>query len=64
MKENRTRPSLFTHNFLLNGLANSMLIESAEHVLELMENGEIGPGVTYNTMIKGYCQEGKTQKTF
>ena len=43
---------------------NSMLIESAEHVLELMENGEIGPGVTYNTMIKGYCQEGKTQKTF
>jgi UPF0288 family protein (methanogenesis marker protein 3) len=29
-----------------------MLIESVEHVLQLMENGEIGPGVNYNTMIK------------
>jgi pentatricopeptide repeat protein len=65
MKENGVEPSLFTYNFLLNGLVNSVFIESAERVLEVMENGKIGPDVvTYNTMIKGYCQVGKTQKAF
>ncbi|KAM2488814.1 hypothetical protein PS1_045862 [Malus domestica] len=63
MKENGIEPSLYAYNFLLNGLVNSMFIESAERVFEVMEGGKIAPDIaTYNTMIKGYRKGGKTQK--
>ncbi|XP_047338461.1 pentatricopeptide repeat-containing protein At1g03560, mitochondrial [Impatiens glandulifera] len=63
MNENGIEPSLYTFNFLMNGLVNSMFIESAEKVFEVMEVGKIRPDVvTYNIMIKGYCKVGKTQK--
>ncbi|PRQ53059.1 putative pentatricopeptide [Rosa chinensis] len=35
MKENGIEPSLYTYNFLVNGLVNSMFIESAERVFEV-----------------------------
>ncbi|KAB2604008.1 pentatricopeptide repeat-containing protein [Pyrus ussuriensis x Pyrus communis] len=63
MKKIGIEPSLYAYNFLLNGLVNSMFIESAERVFEVMEGGKIAPDIMiYNTMIKGYCKGGKTQK--
>ncbi|KAJ0245182.1 Pentatricopeptide repeat-containing protein [Hirschfeldia incana] len=63
MKENGIEPTLYTYNFLMNGLVSSMFVESAERVFEVMESGRIKPDVvTYNTMIKGYCKAGQTQK--
>ncbi|ESQ36577.1 hypothetical protein EUTSA_v10007014mg [Eutrema salsugineum] len=63
MKENGIEPTLYTYNFLMNGLVSSMFIDSAERVFEVMEGGRIKPDVvTYNTMIKGYCKAGQTQK--
>ncbi|KAL8249096.1 hypothetical protein R6Q59_005964 [Mikania micrantha] len=41
MKENNIEQSLFTFNFLINGLVNSMFMESAEQVLEVMETGYV-----------------------
>ncbi|KAI4383310.1 hypothetical protein MLD38_009162 [Melastoma candidum] len=43
MKVNGIVPSLYTYNFLLNGFVNSMFIESAEKVFEVMEGGSIVP---------------------
>ncbi|GFP78808.1 pentatricopeptide repeat-containing protein at1g03560 mitochondrial [Phtheirospermum japonicum] len=63
MKENGVEPSLYTYNFLMNGLVDSMFLESAEKVFEVMENGKVKPDiVTYNTMIKGYCKSGNLRK--
>ncbi|KAF2547190.1 hypothetical protein F2Q70_00019287 [Brassica cretica] len=63
MKENNIEPTLYTYNFLMNGLVSSTFIDSAERVFEAMESGRIKPDVvTYNTMIKGYCKAGQTQK--
>ncbi|XP_010462550.1 PREDICTED: pentatricopeptide repeat-containing protein At1g03560, mitochondrial-like [Camelina sativa] len=63
MKENGIEPTLYTYNFLMNGLVSSMFVDSAERVFEVMESGRIKPDVvTYNTMIKGYCKAGQTQK--
>ncbi|KAL0724096.1 hypothetical protein Bca4012_038695 [Brassica carinata] len=63
MKDNGIEPTLYTYNFLMNGLVSSMFVDSAERVFEVMENGRIKPDVvTYNTMIKGYCKAGQTQK--
>lgn len=63
MKDNGVEPSLYTYNFLMNGLVSSMFIESAERVFEVMENGKVKPDVvTYNTMIKGYCKSGNLKK--
>ncbi|KAL8511022.1 hypothetical protein ACS0TY_017740 [Phlomoides rotata] len=63
MKDNGVEPTLYTYNFLMNGLVSCMYIESAERVLEVMENGIVKPDVvTYNTMIKGYCKSGNVKK--
>ncbi|KAF6163180.1 hypothetical protein GIB67_025044 [Kingdonia uniflora] len=63
MKENGIEPSLFTYNFLLDGLVNSMFVESAERVFEVMQCGKVRPDVvSYNTMIKGYSKTGKLGK--
>ncbi|KAJ4869779.1 Pentatricopeptide repeat-containing protein [Raphanus sativus] len=63
MKENGIEPTLYTYNFLMNGLVSSMFVDSAERVFEVMESGRIKPDVvTYNTMIKGYCKAGRTQR--
>ncbi|KAH6775333.1 Pentatricopeptide repeat superfamily protein [Perilla frutescens var. hirtella] len=63
MKDTQIEPSLYTYNFLMNGLVNCMYIESAERVLEVMEKGKVKPDVvTYNTMIKGYCKSGNVRK--
>lgn len=63
MKENGIEPTLYTYNFLMNGLVSSMFVDSAERVFEVMEGGRIKPDVvTYNTMIKGYCKAGQTLK--
>eukprot|EP00268_Persea_americana_P060634 TRINITY_DN7587_c0_g1_i1.p1 TRINITY_DN7587_c0_g1~~TRINITY_DN7587_c0_g1_i1.p1 ORF type:complete len:405 (+),score=58.77 TRINITY_DN7587_c0_g1_i1:213-1427(+) len=63
MKENGIEPSLYTYNFLMDGLVNSMFVDSAEQVFEAMEAGKIQPDiVTHNILIKGYCRLGKTRK--
>ncbi|KAI3991475.1 hypothetical protein MKX01_006777 [Papaver californicum] len=52
----------YTYNFRMDVLVNSMCIESAEKVFDVMEKGRVGPDVvTYNIMIKGYCKSGKTR---
>ncbi|KAK6142539.1 hypothetical protein DH2020_022887 [Rehmannia glutinosa] len=62
MKDNGVEPSLYTYNFLMNGLVNSMFLVG-EKVFEVMENGKVKPDVvTYNTMIKGYCKSGNIKK--
>lgn len=64
MKDSGVQPSVFTYNCLLHALVNSTFINSAEKVFSLMQKERcyhVRPNIiTYNIMIKGYCNIGKT----